>query len=231
MKANTFIRKTIVDQDMENAIGIQRMVKEHFEAGVALPQDIEDKIERRCKKYGNMFDRMHLLTGISRDIALASEFCKKANRQGKAEVAQRAYLNKRNINVEKLPVAGPESIRLSDGEIFRGKPAGKVRSVCTTKSFDAELTRGKNKTDFIMFKWTDGEGGAQDNQAGDIIQFIDQAKKYVKKHDDNVRFVAILDGKYYQKRWNLLKDYVSDRVMIENCDSYMEQKKNKKKRK
>lgn len=217
MKADAHIRRTLLNQDRENAIGIQRMVNEYFEEGIELPQDIEDKIERRCKRYGNLFDRMHLLTGISRDLALASEFCKKATRQGKAEEAQLVYLHKRGLNIDRLPTAGPSSIRLIDGELVIGSTMGMLRKVGTTKSFDAQ-----RKKDLLVLKWTDGEGGAQDNQAGDVLQFLDQAKKYVKNHRDKTRFVAILDGKYYKKRWDLFKQYASSRILIETSDSYIE---------
>jgi hypothetical protein len=157
--------------------------------------------------------RGEVLASILSDTVAATAFAKSASRQRVAEKAQLYYLkNVRKIKIERLKQNGPESIRLRNGNLEYGTST----TGDSTKSIDAL----GNSTDFIFVKWTDGNGGGQDNQAFDAIRFLEGAAKYVAKHDDGRRFVAILDGPYYAKNWHKFIKYASDRLLIETSDTY-----------
>jgi len=223
-----FVRTVIRDQDVENAVGLQRMVREHLDDKVRnpLPRDIEEKIRKRCEKYG-LYDRLEVLTAIVSSKVAAAELCKKANRQGKAQEAQMVYLTRHGVGIDSLPTRGLGAVRLVNGELVYGEVENRFsRENIVTKSVDAE--RGN---DLIFLKWTDGYGGAQDNQANDACNFLREASKYINMHTNSkVRFVIILDGSYYKKNWASLEKWSSKKLLVETSDSYIAKVKSEQSR-
>jgi len=144
-------------------------------------------------------------------------FAKSASRQCTAEKAQLEYMQYvRGIRIKRLPASGYISLRLQAGEIVKGNVP---RTVDSTKTFDA-VSDNYHTRDYIYQKFTDGFGGAQDNQAMDAIRFLQAANEYVETHDNKVRFVAILDGSYYKHYQDVFASFRSERVLVETSDSY-----------
>lgn len=98
---------------------------------------------------------------------------------------------------------------------------GNIISGCNTfcKSFDIEINGYNNYLGFM--KYTNETGGAQDNQFMDVQNFL----KYACKNIDDIYFVVILDGDYYQRKHkkgifkgdnklNYLKSLVSNQKII-----------------
>ena len=54
-------------------------------------------------------------------------------------------------------------------------------------------------------------------QMRETVEFLEQAKQYVDKHDDEIMFSVIQDGDYFDKNISKLDQYVCDRVIV--CDS------------
>lgn len=69
-----------------------------------------------------------------------------------------------------------------------------------TKSIDFEI-HTKGLVIYATCKYTKGNGGAQDNQYNDVKKYIKVCAEMVssRKHKDNERFIAIVDGSYYTK--------------------------------
>lgn len=211
MGINQYIEKATIEKDRVNLEKTRRAAMDHLESGIPLVPKFEEKIQNFCKRYGTT--RGQVVASILSDAVAASKFAKSANRQRTAELAQLRYLQRiRNLKVKPLPSSGLDSIRLSfDGEIVVGGP----RTLNTTKTIDAECGN-----DLIFCKYTHGSGGAQDNQASDAVRFLEAARAYTVKHDDRFRFVAILDGDYYDRHRGVFDSFVSDRVLVETSDSY-----------
>jgi hypothetical protein len=210
ISVNEHIEQVIIRKDRENLEHTKASAMEHLELGTPLVDKFEEKIGKFCARY-NML-RGQVIGSILSDSVAASKFAKSANRQRTAEIAQFSYLREvRKLNVKPLPSCGKESIRLRNGDLVYSAP----KTVDATKTLDA--TCGN---DFLFCKYTQGSGGAQDNQATDVINFLEAAREYVAKHDDKVRFVAILDGTYYDKRRFIFTDYQTDRILVETSDSY-----------
>jgi hypothetical protein len=211
MGINQYVEKAIMEKDRVNLEKTRRAAMEHLENGTPLVPKFEEKIYNFCKRYGTT--RGQVIASILSDVVAASRFSKSANRQRTAELAQLRYLQKiRGLKVKPLPSSGLDSIRISfDGELVMGGP----RTLTTTKTIDAECGN-----DLIFCKYTHGNGGAQDNQASDAVRFLEAARAYTEKHDDRFRFVAILDGDYYDKHRAVFASLVSDRVLVETGDSY-----------
>lgn len=211
MNVIDYVKNCTLDKDRYNLQKTKSAVKRHLDFGDPLVPNFEKKIAKFCKRYE--MSRGEVLASILSDDVAATRFAKTASRQRMAEKSQLDYLQKiRKIKIHRLKQSGPDSIRLRNGELVYGT----ITTKHSTKSLDAF----SGNTDWVFLKWTDGYGGGQDNQAFDAIRFLEAATKYVEKHDDKYRFVAILDGPYFARHWHVFTDYRSNRVMVETSDSY-----------
>ena len=215
MDVITYVKDKIQEKDLENLAKTKLAVMQHLEDGTPLVRNFENKIRTYCKKYD--LTRSTVLASILSDDIAASVFAKSASRQRTAEKAQLEYMQlERGVRVERLPSTGYNSLRLQAGEIVKGNMP---KTVDSTKTFDA-ISDNHHTIDYLYQKFTDGFGGAQDNQAMDASRFLESARDYVETHDDRIRFVAILDGSYYIRHWNVFTSYGSSRILVETSDSY-----------
>lgn len=206
-----YVKNCILDKDRQNLRKTTAAVKSYLDFGDPLVPKFEEKIDKFCARYD--MSRGEVLASILSDDVAATRFAKNASRQRMAEKSQLEYMQTfRKIKISRLKQSGGDSIRLRNGDLEYGT----MRSSDATKTLDAF----SGKTDFVFLKWTDGDGGGQDNQAFDAIRFLEAATKYVNKHDDKYRFVAILDGPYFIKHRHVFTDYRLPRVLVETSDSY-----------
>ena len=139
-------------------------------------------------------------------------YMKCPKRENIAENTQIKYISENlpELNIEKLPTTAISLDKF--GALNTGCNAN-----CKTIDFKIE---GKN-TYYGFLKYTENFGGAQDNQFNDAKNFILCANKNI----DNIYFVLVLDGEYYQKyfkkgvfsgtnKLNYLKDLVSNNKKI-----------------
>jgi len=215
MDVITYVKDKIQEKDLENLAKTKLTVMQHLEEGTPLVRNFEKKIRTYCRKYD--LTRSTVLASILSDDIAASVFAKSASRQRTAEKAQLEYMQlERGVRVERLPATGFNSIRIQAGKLVKGNMP---KTVDSTKTMDA-ISDNHHTIDYLYQKFTDGFGGAQDNQAMDAIRFLEAAQEYVDTHDDRIRFVAILDGSYYVRHWNVFASYATGRVMVETSDSY-----------
>ncbi len=212
MKSNKFIQGRMDRTDVRNAEDLQLQVINYIEKHTPLEDWIENKIAKRCAKYG--FRRARVIAELARSFVLCTEFAKSASRQRVAEKAQIENFNRNGLKVAKLADVGSDSIRLMDGDLVYGRIGRLARA---TKSIDAQFGN-----DFIALKWTKDTGGSQGNQWLDALSFIDAANEYIQKHKkSSVRFVVVLDGPFYRTNWARYKQYATPRLLVETSDSYI----------
>lgn len=211
MKSNKFIQGRLDRTDVKNAEDLQLQVTKHLENGTPLDEWIENKVAKRCAKYG--FRRIRVLAELVRSFVLCTEFAKSATRQRVAEKAQIENFNRNGLKVVKLADVGSDSIRLMGGDLVYGRIGRLARA---TKSIDAQYGN-----EFLFMKWTNESGGSQENQWRDALGFIDAANEYIEKHNNNVKFVVILDGPFYGTNWARYKQYATPRLLVETSDSYI----------
>lgn len=130
-------------------------------------------------------------------------FAKDPSKQNFAENAFRDFLKNISgaMNVRKLPGVGKNALYIKeDGSVIQGLELEKdsLTEYNSSKSIDFNFD-WKSKTDafykiYITHKYTNEEGGAQDNQYEDAKKFLKNAKN---NNDKNSIFLAILDGEYY----------------------------------
>lgn len=211
MATEKVIKRELDRIDLQNAEDTQLAALEFVETGYPLPEWLEDKVNKRCAKYGFRFGEV--VGAIAASPIIAAEYAKSATRQGVAEKIQFEALEKNGVSIEKLPSSGPGAIRILDGDLVYGSLGVTDRS---TKAID-----GRRANDWVFFKYTEDFGGAQDNQGRDVLNFLDSANDYIAKNANNYRFVAVIDGQYYKRNWQLFNQYTNGRVLIETTDTYV----------
>jgi len=92
----------------------------------------------------------------------------------------------------KLPNGGKNALLVANGMVIR---QGEYKVQNSSKSIDF-MWRAGGHTIYFTHKYTNESGGAQDNQYKDIILFLTASRG---SKDDDITFVAICDGDYYQR--------------------------------
>lgn len=129
---------------------------------------------------------------ILNDDLIASFFCKDPTRQSVSERLAAELLAERKILP--LPGSGTRAIRFDE----KGEITGDTRG--STKS--ADFYSPKHDC-YITQKYTMNQGGAQDNQKIDVIDFLRRGSlKY--------RVMAILDGEYWEEKRGELRELFED---------------------
>ena len=137
---------------------------------------VQEKISNHIAAFDGIMTREEIEEGILNNIIIASKFCKDPGKQNISE-----KLAAEVLGLNKLPASGKNCIRFNDsGEIVSN-------SVGSTKSADFKINDY-----YVTQKYTNEEGGAQDNQRNDVIDFL---KKGSLKH----KVAALVDGSYWDK--------------------------------
>lgn len=146
---------------------------------------VKEKIENHVAAFNGIISYEEVREGILNNIVIASKFAKDPSKQNISE-----NLAAEILKLKKLPASGKNCIRFND--------KGEIVSLASgnTKSADF-MYEGYYATQ----KYTDGEGGAQDNQRNDVIDFL-------KRGSINHKVAAIVDGAYWNKhREKLEKEF------------------------
>lgn len=172
---------------------IQEKAKVKRQANVVLAQEGAEKGSKwLVRKIENYIERFALnssvediLVKIKEDYLFAATFAKDPGRQNIAEIVQLEEISK-YCEVKKLSNTGKNALYISNNKVNSTKGE--------TKSLDAII----NDT-YCSLKYTNEDGGTQDNQRTDIKLFLNVAKNC--KED----FAAIVDGIYWEKHLPELK--------------------------
>ena len=148
-------------------------------------------------------------------------FCKDPLKQNFAEKFQLEWMKSHGIpDIYTMSSGGKNAYYLVDGEIKSGltkKPSGSN----ATKSFDF---RSHDHDMWCYVKYTNEEGGAQDNQHADGQKFIEQSVKFLTQNPQiTTQLVFVADGAYYnEKRREHIRQIIptqfQDRVKIYRTD-------------
>lgn len=148
----------------------------------------QEKINNYLKRFPNIIDKKMLEEKILTDDVVASFFCKDPSRQNISEKLAAELLSP--LGFRKLPQTGKNSVRFdSQGKIT-------ASGLGATKAADFVFENNCYATQ----KYTMEDGGAQDNQRNDVIDFLEKGSLQGD-------VMAILDGEYWDKWRPNLKEY------------------------
>ncbi|WP_426461259.1 hypothetical protein [Mycoplasma hafezii] len=128
------------------------------------------------------------------NLIVISKFAKDPSKQNIHEQIAGDFIKKIDgvTEFKILPKSGKYAKYLtSDGNVLEFQPA--IKSL---KTIDMQW-KYNNCMFYASHKYTDQEGGAQDNQFEDIKKFL---KSVQQRTDSNVFFIALTDGNYYQTK-------------------------------
>lgn len=194
-------------------------------------KSLENKISNYTSQWGD--DAAELKDEIASNIRLARQFAKDPTKQTLHQNVAFEYLKGISLfsSVENPINRGNGAYYIMNGSIKTGADISNGQRNAKSIDFILKYTfKKKNFKIFVTHKYTKGEGGAQDNQFADVIDFHKHARECV---DDDVYFVSITDGAYYKslycgynKKGNridfLNKKYASSRNRACSMDTLLE---------
>ena len=167
MNFTEYVEKKKIEARKANIEQVRREIDEFW---------VKEKISNHVLAFDGIMTEEEVREAILTNIIVASKFCKNPGRQNISE-----KLAAEVLGLKKLSASGKNCIRFNDeGDIVSDKNGN-------TKSADF-MFDGYYATQ----KYTDWEGGAQDNQYADVVDFL---KRGSIKH----KVAAIVDGPYWDK--------------------------------
>lgn len=149
--------------------------------------EVRLKIANHAKSFAGIISEDEIRENILTNLVVASKFCKDPSKQNISE-----KLVAEVLGLEKLPASGKKSIRFNDD--------GDIVSTTTGNTKSADFIYNDYYT---TQKYTCGEGGAQDNQRNDVIDFL-------KRGSIKYKVAAIVDGTYWDKYREILRKEFAD---------------------
>lgn len=210
-----YYKQRLIEQSQENNREARRVAYHFLRKGVLHPA-FEEKATNFCIAHNKSI--REYMTQVLRVEYAAITFAKDPVKQNLRENCQLDYLTKiRGLNVKRLNQSGDYALRLFDGDIIEGKNYMDNR----TRALDF-VHANVDYTDYICAKYTNREGGSQDNSLKEVINFLIEANKYVSKNENtNIRFVALCDGSFYRGKFNCFNKYLNSNVIVTTSDTYM----------
>jgi hypothetical protein len=156
--------------------------------------DMNIKISNWANKFGYSFDEIK--NKIINDEIFRCVFAKDPAKQNLYQNLASKYIGALKIvnNFTVLPAGGKNAIYLTNGKILTGDLLKNQSK--DIKSIDFSWNTG-NFIFYASHKYTETNGGAQDNQYKDIQDFLHHSRDCNEK---NTIFLAICDGDYYLKK-------------------------------
>ena len=161
--------------------------------------DYKTKIENYSQKFN--FNPDEVKAQILSNDLVASFFIKEPAKQNFTEKLVSSLLK-----TTVLPQSGKSCIRFTEtGDIVSKKDSN------TSKSADFHIN-----TTYITQKYTRGNGGAQDNQYNDVVDFLIKGSKHHK-------VAAIVDGSFWDEKRKELREFFHDNpnVKISSMDEVL----------
>lgn len=136
---------------------------------------VKEKVQNYIIAFNGIFTYEEIKTAILENDIVASKFCKDPGKQNISE-----KLAAEVLKLDKLPASGKNCIRFND--------TGDIVSTSTGNTKSADF---KYNDYYATQKYTDGNGGAQDNQRNDVIDFL-------KRGSIKNKVMAIVDGNFWE---------------------------------
>lgn len=157
-------------------------------------KDMKLKISNWANKFGYSFNEIK--EKIINDEIFRCVFAKDPAKQNLYQNLASKYISSLDIveNFKVLPAGGKDAIYLTNGKILKGDLLKNQSK--DIKSIDF-MWNAKGFIFYASHKYTEMNGGAQDNQYKDIQDFLNHSRDCNEK---KTIFLAICDGDYYLQK-------------------------------
>lgn len=207
LKFNSIMKRMLDNRRIKNVNNFLNEV-ETARTITQLPLDAQTRINNDAKRMND--DPNAIFREMKKSERLARNYAKSTTKQNHAEKYQISIIErqfKSTTDFEKIT-----------GNVYVEN--GSIKTVRTRKestSIDTAYTyKGVNL--YSTLKFTTGQGGGQDRQFGNVLNFLTEGSK---SRSNNNLFIAVLDGTYYTPRViEDLKDRFSNKSNIIITDSY-----------
>lgn len=192
-------------QKVEN----EELLRKDFKAKYCTKTENEE-IETDCKNFLTKFENFandfeikieDLIARMMQDEYLAYKFIIDFKKQNPYESLVEDYFSFMEKDLQltsefkHLPVSGKDAIFVYEGIIFQDLLKAKVVETPSSVDFVWNYEFKKRKLEFYAsHKYTHGSGSAQKHQMKELEAFL---KHSSKTDDQNLCFIAIMDGNYY----------------------------------
>jgi hypothetical protein len=188
------INDIITQQWLENIKSVQNNIEN---------KQYQYKIEQFIKRTGNIFTKEEIIINVKNNDLVAAMFAKNPVKQNIYESKIPDSL-KDVCKLNKLPNGNKNSLRFNkQGKLVSGKITD-IENYSKSVDFSGTIN---NKKFYFTQKYTQGKGGAQDNQYRDILQFIDYA---IQNKERGYGVGIIIDGDYYINKIDVIKERYKD---------------------
>lgn len=190
---------------------IKKQIKEN-----GIDKHLENKIQMFVERTGlNKQQSLNIKDKIlALDEFAISVFMKDPKKQNVYEKILLKHLTDSGINAKKLPPSGKNALYCKNGRIKNIQKKDRPKEL---KSLDFEI-KINNKVIYLVHKYTNEDGGAQDNQYNDVIH---QLNNLDSNTTPNVWLC--LDGPYYNKeRIEYLKS-INPNIKIVNRNNIIQE--------
>ena len=195
---------------------------------------------KRMQSYAkkHFFDIEDVMKKVKEDEMFARIFVKDPFRQSVHENEAASFIrkNKTVSKFKKLPISGANALFLHDGRVITKKERDGLNLSIKSIDFywEVKSKNGETLKFYASHKYTNEDGGSQDNQYNEQRLFLKNSRK--SKMGKNVFFVAICEGNYYNKpskkeSLSKLECMLNDDTSAQNTcislaqfDDYIEQK-------
>lgn len=215
---------------MDNNIDIQKQISEtrlkNVEELKLAILSIEENKDLMVK-ISNYADRYQLPVSFVIDKLLSDDDDMVLYGFEKDPAKQNIYEKLQLEAVKKLPVISGATKLSSGGKDARYVVNGKVVSLTKKEREERNIKsidlywfyefNGKKIQFYSSCKHTNESGGAQDNQKNDVVSFLKEAQK---AEDNDIFFVAIVDGEYYddKKMKALQESFTGNRCAVTHME-------------
>ena len=178
----------------------------------ALVLNNDRDMEIKITNYSNKYDLpiLFIRNKILKDNIFANQFAKDPSKQTFHQNLASDFISSLEgvKDFKTLPANGKNALYIIDGKL--GKENEIVKG--TSKSIDF-YWRFNGYECYAAHKYTDVDGGSQDNQYTDLIDFLKNASLSKEK---KTIFFAIGDGDYYQRKHTKTKNEYNNKIEYMN---------------
>ena len=178
MNFTAYVEQEKKKRRLENIEEVRREINSNW---------VKEKIENHIRAFDGIMSFEEVKEAILTNVIVASKFCKDPSKQNISE-----DLASKVLGIPKLAAQGKNCIRFND--------AGDIVSV---KGLNTKSADFKYNEYYATQKYTDANGGAQDNQFADVVDFL---KRGSIKH----KVAAIVDGPFWDKHRPYLEKEFSE---------------------